>query len=57
MTRAQANQILDAVKSGRQSQRLSHLAIAQALRVTGDLPPPAVRNLCARRVPNFGRTV
>ncbi len=56
MTKTQARLLLDAVRTGRQSQRLSHIAIAEALRVTGDLPAESVRKVSARRMPNFGRT-
>lgn len=56
MTRTQAHQLLDAVRSGMQLSRVSHLKVRQALRVTGDLPAPLPRDREPRRYPNFGRT-
>lgn len=55
MTRTRANILLDAVKTGQQSQRLSHVAIREALRATGDLPQP-MRVPSSRRMPNYGAT-
>jgi hypothetical protein len=56
MTRDRANRLLDAVKTGKQSTRLSRVGIREALRATGDLPPPSVRAPVQRRQPNFGST-
>jgi hypothetical protein len=56
MTRDRANRLLDAVKTGKQSTRLSRVSILAALRVTGDMPPKTSRSSVQRRQPNFGGT-
>jgi hypothetical protein len=55
MTRDFANLVLDAVKAGKQHERLSHIVIRRALVATGDLPKE-VHMPSSRRMPNYGAT-